>query len=152
MSLSSYPQVDPESGRGPLHFATELNNRDLVDFFISCGGHLDVADVRGLTPLHIASIIEGAESLEAIVRRVGGEDVLDIRDGQELTPLMHACLYGNITSVRLLLKKKVIICICHSSRKYQIVQDRSMLVSNPLNIVANNSQFEMAKLIFACLG
>ena len=103
----SFSQVDAESGRGPLHFATELNHRDLVDFLIGCGAHLDAADARGLTPLHIASIVEGAESLEAIVRRVGGEEVLDIRDGQELTPLMHACQYSNAASVKLLLRKKV---------------------------------------------
>ena len=100
-------QVDEESGRGPLHFATELNHKALVDFLLACGAELDVVDGRGLTPLHIASVVEGAESLEAIVRRVGGEDVLDIQDGRGLTPLMHACLYGNLASVKLLVRKKV---------------------------------------------
>lgn len=78
-----------------------------MDFLIGCGGELDVADRRGLTPLHIASIVEGEESLETIIRRVGGEDVLDIRDSGGLTPLMHACLYGNLASVKLLIRKKV---------------------------------------------
>ena len=110
-------QIDEESGRTALHFATELNDRDLVDFLISCEGLLDVVDVRGLTPLHIASIIEGKGALEAIVRRVGGGEVLDIRDSQGLTPLMHACLNGNTTSVKLLLKRKVKFYFinCHSS-------------------------------------
>lgn len=103
-------QVDEESGRGPLHFATELNNKVLVDFLIECGGLLDVLDRRGLTPLHVASIVEGTDALEAIVKRVGGEDVLDIRDSRGLTPLMHACIYGNVDSVRLLLRKKVSEC------------------------------------------
>ena len=100
-------EVEEESGRGPLHFATELNHKDLVDYLIECGGVLDLIDGRGFTPLHVASIVEGAESLEAIVRRVGGGEVLDMRDSRELTPLMHSCLYGNADSVRLLLKKKV---------------------------------------------
>lgn len=42
------------------------------------------------------------------MRRVGGEAVLDIRDEQGLTPLMHACLYGNVDNVALLLKRKVL--------------------------------------------
>lgn len=99
--------MDEDSGRGPLHFATELNNKALVDFLIGCEGELGMVDGRGLTPLHIASIVEGAECLEAIIRRVGGGDVLDIRDSRGLTPLMHACLYGNFASVKLLLRKKV---------------------------------------------
>ena len=100
-------QVDEESGRSPLHFATELNNKDLVDYLIECGGVLDVVDGRGLTPLHVAGIVEGEDALGVIIRRVGGAEVLDIRDSQGLTPLMHACLYGNLDSVKLLLKKKV---------------------------------------------
>ena len=100
-------QVDEKSGRSALHFATEMNNRSLVDFFIGCGGVIDLADGRGLTPLHIACIVEGSDALEAIVKRVGGGEVLDIQDGQGLTPLMHSCLYGNLDSVRVLLKKKV---------------------------------------------
>ncbi len=99
--------MDDESGRGPLHFAAELNHSDLVDLLISCGSQLDAIDVRGLTPLHLACIVEGAGSLEAIIGRVGGGDVLDIQDSQGLTPLMHACLYGNAENTRLLLKKKV---------------------------------------------
>ena len=100
-------QVDEESERGPLHYATELNNKSLVDYLIGCGAELDLVDTRGLTPLHIAGIVEGAESLEAIIRRVGGADVLDIQDSRGLTPLMHACNYGNLASVKLLLRKKV---------------------------------------------
>lgn len=100
-------QIDEVSGQTPLHFATELNNKALVDFLIECGGVLDVFDRRGLTPLHVASIVEGVDALDAIIKRVGGGDVLDIRDSRGLTPLMHACLYGNVDSVRLLLRKKV---------------------------------------------
>ena len=108
-------QADIGTGRTALHIATELNDRNLVDFLIGCGGLLDTVDRRGLTPLHLACIVEGEDALEAIVRRVGGGDVLDIQDERGLTPLMHACLYGNLGSVRLLLRNKVcfisILCI-----------------------------------------
>lgn len=100
-------QADEGSGRTPLHLAMETNDRSLVEFLIGCGALLDVIDGRGLTPLHIAGIVEGEEALEAVVKRVGGGDVLDIRDGRGLTPLMHACLYGNLPSVQILVKKKV---------------------------------------------
>ena len=102
-------QADEKSGRTPLHIAMEINNRSLVDFFFGCGASLDVADGRGLTPLHIAwtEMEEGEGSLETIIKRVGGGEVLDIRDSQGLTPLMHAYLYGNLPSVSVLLKKNV---------------------------------------------
>ena len=115
-------QADEQSGRTPLHIATEITNRSLVDFLIGCGASLDVADGRGLTPLHIActEMEEGEGSLETIIKRVGGGEVLDIRDRQGLTPLMHACLYGNLPSVRVLLKKNVRIGLAMTTKTLHI--------------------------------
>ena len=100
-------EVDESSAKSALHVAAEINSKGLVDFLMACGAHLDVIDGRGLTPLHIASIVEGGDSLEAIVKRVGGGEVLDLRDNSGLTPLMHAGLYGNTSSVKILVRKKV---------------------------------------------
>ena len=120
-------QVDNESGRGPLHLATEMNHSDLVDLLISCGAQLDATDVRGLTPLHLACIVEGVGSLEAIISRVGGGDVLDIQDSQGLTPLMRACVSGNAESTRLLLKKKVRITERTVEYSYKILKEQFQL-------------------------
>jgi len=100
-------EVDEGTKKTALHVATENDSKTVVDFLLSRGAHLDVVDGRGLTPLHIASIVEGGQGLEAIVKRVGGGEVLDLRDDKGLTPLMHACQNGNAASIRTLVRKKV---------------------------------------------
>jgi len=98
--------IDQTTGRTPLHFAAEAANSAMIEFLIRSGGILDTADASGLTPIHIASIVDSPDALNAIVKVVGSE-VLNLSDVRGLTPLMHACLYGNEGNVRLLLKKKV---------------------------------------------
>ena len=100
-------EVDEGTKKSALHVAAENDSKSLVEFLLACGAHLDVIDGRGLTPLHIASIVEGGQGLEAIVKRVGGGEVLDLRDDKGLTPLMYACQNGNTPSVRTLVRKKV---------------------------------------------
>ena len=89
--------VDEVTGRTPLHFAVELGElgAEIVEFLIRSGGQLDVLDGSGLTPIHLASIVESKEPLVAITKVVGGGEVLNLPDGQGLTPLMYACSYGN---------------------------------------------------------
>ena len=101
--------VDEVTERTPLHFAVELGElgAGIVEFLIRSGGLLDVLDGSGLTPIHLASIVESKDSLVAITKVVGGGEVLDLPDGQGLTPLMYACSYGNEENVKFLLKKKV---------------------------------------------
>lgn len=101
--------IDEVTGRTPLHFAIELGElgAGIVEFLIRSGGLLDVLDGRGLTPIHLASIVESKEPLVAITNVVGGGEVLDLPDKQGLTPLMYACNYGNERNVKFLIKKKV---------------------------------------------
>ena len=101
--------VDEVKGKTPLHFAVELGElgAGIVEFLIQRGGQLDVLDGRGLTPIHLASIVDSKEPLVAITKVVGGGEVLDLPDGQGLTPLMYACSYGNEENVKFLIKKKV---------------------------------------------
>ena len=100
---------DDTTGRTALHFAVEQGNGQIIELLLRSGSLLDVVDDSGLTPVHKACIVETRESLNAIVRVVGGGKVLDLVDKQGMTPLMYACLYGNEETVKLLLKKKV----CH---------------------------------------
>ena len=101
--------VDEVTGRTPLHFAVELGElgAGIVEFLIRSGGQLNVLDGSGLTPIHLASIVESKEPLVAITKVVGGGEVLNLPDGQGLTPLMYACSYGNEENVKFLIKKKV---------------------------------------------
>lgn len=98
--------VDQATGRTPLHFAAEAANGPMIELLLRSGGLLDTPDAGGLTPIHIASIVNRQDALNTIVKVVGSE-VLNLPDVRGLTPLMHACIYGNEGNVKLLLKKKV---------------------------------------------
>ena len=98
--------VDQATGRTPLHFAAEAANGPMIELLLRSGGLLDTPDASGLTPIHIASIVNRQDALNTIVKVVGSE-VLNLPDVRGLTPLMHACIYGNEGNVKLLLKKKV---------------------------------------------
>ena len=110
--------VDEVTGKTPLHFAVELGElgAGIVEFLIQRGGQLDVLDGSGLTPIHLASILESKEPLAAITKVVGGGEVLDLPDGQGLTPLMYACSYGNEENVKFLIKKKVNVILAENFR------------------------------------
>ena len=98
--------VDQTTRRTPLHFAAETAYGPMIELLLRSGGLLDIPDADGLTPIHIASIVDSQDALNAIVKVVGSE-VLNLQDMRGLTPLMHACIYGNEGNVKLLLKKKV---------------------------------------------
>ena len=101
--------VDQVTGRTALHFAVELAEQraGFVEMLIRNGCLLDVLDGDGLTPIHLASIVDSKEPLTAIGKVVGGGEVLDLPDVQGLTPLMYACSYGREENVKFLVKKKV---------------------------------------------
>ena len=101
--------VDESTGRTPLHYAVELGELGaaVVEFLIKSGAPLDIQDSAGLTPIHLAGIVESKEPMAAIAKVVGGGEVLDLPNTQGLTPLMYACAYGNEETVKFLVKKKV---------------------------------------------
>ncbi len=105
-SLPSPNELDPNTGRTALHTAAETANGPIIELLIRGGCVLDLPDLSGLTPVHIAAVVNNPEGLATITRMVGA-DVLDIPDTQGMTPLMHACCYGNEGNVKFLLKKKV---------------------------------------------
>ena len=105
--------VDQTTGRTALHFAAEAAYGPMIELLLRSGGLLDILDANGLTPIHIASIVDSQDALNAIVKVVGSE-VLNLQDMRGLTPLMHACIYGNEGNVKLLLKKKVGLQILRS--------------------------------------
>ena len=105
-TMPSVNEIDPTTGHTPLHFAAEMADGPITELLLRSGCVLDHPDLSGLTPIHIAAIVESQEPLSAILRVVGSE-VLDLPDARGLTPLMHACLYGNEGNLKFLMKKKV---------------------------------------------
>ena len=71
--------LDNESigGNTPLHLATELNMKDVVDKFLNCGGDPEIKNQNGFSCLHIAA----REGHTDLVKMFVARDVnLDLRD------------------------------------------------------------------------
>ena len=101
--------VNPDSGRMPLHTAAEINSGLIVELLLRGGAQIDALDLGGLTPVHIASIVEGTDALITFAN-TGRDDILNLVDAGGMTPLMQSCAYGNESNVKILLKKKVSLC------------------------------------------
>lgn len=98
--------VSPDSGRMPLHIAAEINSGLIVELLLRGGAQMDALDFGGLTPIHIASIVEGTDALVTFAN-VGRDDILNLVDASGMTPLMQSCAHGNESNVKILLKKRV---------------------------------------------
>jgi len=107
------------------------------------GIDIDQRDLRtGLAPLHHAvrkQCLTGRfEDIVKILLDAGAE--VDIRDEKGSTPLMHACLFGNIEMVKLLLE-------FHAD-----LEARDKEGWRPLNYASFGGRAETAKLLVAGEG
>ena len=101
-------------GQSPLHFATFGGILENVAFLLQCGAKLGIADVRGYTPLHVATDDYGGNNymiLEFLLKYCGQSE-LDAKDEWGRTALMHAAgkmgpnsINASKNAVRLLLEK-----------------------------------------------
>jgi hypothetical protein len=90
-------------GYTPLHLAAHLGVRETtIQMLIDRGADLEARTANGQTALHMAAEIEDDSST---LRRLlqCGSDVAAV-DQDSRTPLSHAVIYGNLTSVELLLE------------------------------------------------
>ncbi len=99
--------VQDGTGTTALHVAAQLGHGLIIELLLSNGAAPDIVDTNGHTPVHLAAVWESVDSgLGAFVRVVGGS-VLDLRDAQGLTPIMHSAAYASTHNVKFLLHKKV---------------------------------------------
>lgn len=101
--------ASPDSGRTPLHIAAEINSGIIVELLLRGGAQVGVLDLGGLTPVHIASIVEGTDALNTFAN-AARDDILNLVDAGGMTPLMQSCAYGNESNVKILLRKRVSLC------------------------------------------
>ncbi len=97
------------SGLTPLHLAAQLGHGLTIELLLNNEADPTVTDGNGHTPVHVAAVYESVDGgLGAFVRGVKGvRDVLEVRDINGLTPLMHAAAAGSEHNVKYLLRKKV---------------------------------------------
>lgn len=94
----------PDShGTTCLHFACEFNYSELVKRLLAEGADPAVKNDAGLYPLHTAAK-KGKESLEVMLGCKTGPGI-DEPDSEGLSPLLIACLHGNLVAAALLLER-----------------------------------------------
>ncbi|KAM0196050.1 hypothetical protein ACHAPI_006068 [Fusarium lateritium] len=90
-------------GYTPLHLAAHLGvGGTTIQMLINRGADLEGRAANGQTALHIAAEIEDDSSTLRCLLQCGSDVVAVDEDGR--TPLSHAIIYANLTSVKLLLE------------------------------------------------
>ena len=95
------------TGQSPLHIAARNASVAIIELLLLHDAVLDLNDVEGMTPIHLASVAGSRESLGVMVKRAG-DAVLSLPNSiSGMTPLMYACLYGHDSLTKYFVKKKV---------------------------------------------
>ncbi|KAK7751937.1 hypothetical protein SLS62_006080 [Diatrype stigma] len=92
-----------DDGKTALHYAATLDDVVAADLLISKGANIELRDDQDFTALHHAAATGATEVSELLLQRGANLEPLGI-DGQ--TPLMVACSYAQLQSVKLLLDQE----------------------------------------------
>ncbi|KAK6738380.1 hypothetical protein RB195_020472 [Necator americanus] len=79
-------------GRNVIHYAALYNAPHLVNYFAVCGSNLNLVDINGDAPIHLAARDASVEALVALIRN--NCDV-DIKDGSDRTAFEIAYSKGH---------------------------------------------------------
>lgn len=102
VNLSSSIDIQSDFGWSLLHTAAAGNFVELTKFLISAGVDLNIRDVYGNTPLHLAAkFIESVDVLCVLLE--AGADI-EARDYLGWTPLYEAAYHGHLSQIDFLLK------------------------------------------------
>lgn len=91
-----------DNGRALLHDLAVSGWTDLIPLAAACGAKLEIEDIDGFTPLHVAAATGQVKSIVALAR--AGADMDAAANGHAQTPLHIAILFGQYGSVDTLLK------------------------------------------------
>ena len=123
---------DEITGRAALQEAAIAGRLDALNLCLDHGASSSTQDIYGRAALHYACI-HSQECASALVNR-GAQ--LNVRDHDELTPLMHAIIHGKSDCVKELL-----------------IHGASIVTANesfvPLNLACEHGHLEIAKLLLA---
>lgn len=92
---------DVTTGETALHIVVQKRNKVWIDFLLQQGANPNIADVKGVTPLMVATnlgFLEGVQSL------ISGGARIDVANQTGETPLISAVHRRDVPMVRVLLK------------------------------------------------
>ena len=90
----------------PLHIACDSGHTDMLDLLLTYKPNLVATSSTGWTPLHVAANKGYLIGIHKLIERANVSDtqgVVDAKDGNGMTPLMVACVAGQLEAVQLLI-------------------------------------------------
>lgn len=93
-------------GRTALHFAVSSGHYALTRLLLE-NGALNIADSKGITPLHLAAHNGDKNCAEMILDTLSDEKAITIQDEKGMTALHHAVTSKSADVVELLLRKNI---------------------------------------------
>lgn len=126
----------PRDNATTLHMAVEGDCKDLVTRLISDGAFVDVNDVFGTTPLHLAIKHENLDMVQLLLDL--GADVMAANQSKGENALHLACEIMNLDIIKLILGKNPDITKTNSrgeSALYIVYVRQSLFLSNSKKIV-----------------
>lgn len=99
-----------------LHLAVSMNHICVVKYLLSISADINVIDIKGLSPLHIAVKKGNSAMIDLLIRH--GEANLNCESKDGYTPMFFAIACGNCEIVELLISLGADIHYANSSKKH----------------------------------
>lgn len=94
----SVNEVDPDTGRTPLHAAASRVQVGTMTALLAAGADIDRLDNLGISPLGVAAGDQSDDGVELLIRAGA-----DVNAGLNDTPVSEAAIFGNIHSLKRLI-------------------------------------------------
>lgn len=137
----------------PLHYATSINNTEVVTLLLEKGARFDILDKElGLLPIHIASNLGNQQILDCLLKKGCNVNRAD-REGK--IPIWYSVLANNSSATNFLIKAganvnfefsgRSLVSLAKSLGYHQIylaINQQRIDIKNLLNPIDSLSQFQ----------
>ncbi|XP_069813575.1 transient receptor potential cation channel subfamily A member 1 isoform X2 [Dendropsophus ebraccatus] len=96
-SIEDHINFTDNEKSSPLHVAVQNGRLEIVKACISYGAKIDLKQIDNATPLHFAATQGATEIVKFMIASYTGENnILDLPDGNNETPLHKSCLFDHV--------------------------------------------------------
>ncbi|WP_133406345.1 ankyrin repeat domain-containing protein [Parashewanella tropica] len=103
------------SGQSALYLAVMNGHSDIVDCLLKNGASAELRNIKSETPLKVATRCRQYQAVKVLLDH--DPDIVNASDSQGWTALMNAASYGDIDTVKLLLKHQVDVNVVNHDGK-----------------------------------
>jgi len=121
-----FPQLEDQNKRNILHYAIQLDFKELTDYAIQCGANINQADEYGFTPLHMAVYHDNLPIIKLLVKHRAS---MKLEDANGNNPYKLAVKLKRYEIINYFLMK-IILVKCKSSLKDKITPNQMSQVWN----------------------